>query len=136
MEHPGKNSMKQTFRASLLLLVFVGLAFAWTPFRNSAVTSAVTVQSTTTDVYGYYLYNPNASMCSLDFFNATSANVTLGTTVPILSFPVPATSAVHFFVTRTSVAHFQTALSVAAVTAAGGGTTCSTGMVVNLDYQN
>jgi uncharacterized membrane protein YqgA involved in biofilm formation len=124
-------------RLSLSLLLFALLAAgltAYPVFTNSALTSTTAVQSTTTDLYGWYIYNPNASACSLDFFNATTSNVTLGTTVPKLSLVIPATSGANLIFPN-SIAHFQTALSVAAVTAAGGSSTCSTGMTVNLFYQ-
>lgn len=106
------------------------------PFRNAAVTTAVTIKSVSGTVYGYYIYNPNASICSLDFFNATSANVTLGTTVPVASLVIPASSGANLASSPVGMfGGFYKAMSVAAVTAAGGATPCGSGMTVNVFYQ-
>jgi hypothetical protein len=103
-----------------------------TPFLNGAVTTAVTVKGSSGFLYSWFLYNPNASVCYLQVFNTTTP--TLGTTVPILSLPVPATSGANIPPGSLATA-FNTAISVAATTTPTGSTTCTTGMTVNLWYQ-
>ena len=104
------------------------------PFTKPALTTTTNVKTSAGNVYGYYIYNPNASACSLDFFNVASASVTLGTTVPVLSLVIPATAGANLYTAQSPLLPFS-ALSVAAVTAAAGGSTCGTGMTVNLWYQ-
>jgi hypothetical protein len=103
-----------------------------TPFLNGAVTTAVTVKGSSGFLYSWFLYNPNSSVCYLQVFNTTTP--TLGTTTPILSLPVPATSGANIPPGSLATA-FNTAIAVAATTTPTGGTTCTTGMTVNLWYQ-
>jgi hypothetical protein len=130
------------FKAGLLALVALtcvwispaqvtgGPGGACQPYRNGAVTTAVTVKSATGNLYAWFIYNPNASACSLDLFNTTSP--TLGTTVPVLSLMVPPTSAANIAPGAAAWANFSTAIGAAAVTSPGGASTCATGMTVDL----
>lgn len=105
-----------------------------TVFDNSgaAITTAVTVHSSNTYLYSWFIGNPNASDCYLQMFNTTTP--TLGTTAPILSLRIPASQSAN--IPPGSLAtQFSTALSVASTTTATGSTTCTSGMVVNLWYQ-
>lgn len=106
---------------------------ALTPFRNAAVTSTQIVKSSAGNLYAWMVYNPNASACFLDFFNTTAP--TLGTTVPVWTISLPATAAANVSPGQFAFANFSTAMSVAAVTASGGATTCTTGVTVSLDIQ-
>jgi hypothetical protein len=126
--------VKRFLLASILLFAIAAVAphaEAQKSYTSTAVTTAVSVQTSLTHLYGWYIYNPNASACSLDLFN--TATVTLGTTVPYASLVIPATSGANLWIPGGLV--ITNALSVAAVTAAGGGTTCGTGMTVDLFYQ-
>lgn len=122
---------KKLFVLVLLLGIFAQQALAYSVFRNAAVTTAVTIQGKLTTLRGFYILNTNASVCSVDLFNAVSGSVTLGTTVPQMSLVIPASQSIEL---SDMVVSFPSALSVAAVTAAGGGTTCTTGLVVNIWY--
>ena len=132
--------IKRIIAAVLLCTVFASAQLgplggsAPSLYTKAAVTTATNVKTSQGNLFGYYIYNPNSSACSLDFFNAASASVTLGTTAPILSLVIPATSGANLFTPTNPLVSFA-ALSVASVTAAGGGSTCSTGMTVNLFYQ-
>jgi hypothetical protein len=109
--------------------------FAATPFFTGALTTAQTVKASQANLYGVWVYNPNASTCFLQVFNAASGSVTLGTTTPIFSFAVPnGPSAAISAPGSLAMANFATALSIAATTTATGASTCPTGMVVNLFY--
>lgn len=129
-------------KLSLALVALVAIAAAAPHaeaqnfFYKAALTSAVTVQgSSFARVYGYYISNTNASVCSLDIF--TTFPVVLGTTVPVASFPIPATAAANIWIQGGApVPNSGTgSLSFAAVTAPGGGTPCGTGMTVDFWYQ-
>lgn len=112
-----------------------GSASAGTAFFASALTTATTVKASAGNLWGGSLYNPNATTCFLQVFNAASGSVTLGTTTPIFSFAVPngpATSNLPGLPVAWS--NFGTAISVAATTTATGASTCATGMTVNLSY--
>lgn len=110
-------------------------SFALTSFEADAVTTATTVKSSAGNFYGYLVTNTNTSTCYLQVFNTTSP--TLGTTAPILSIGIPASStaagAANFFM-RIPV-NFSTAIAVAATTASKGASTCGTGMTVVILYE-
>jgi hypothetical protein len=109
-------------------------------FNNNyaAITTAVTVKSASGQLLGWMITNGVATACWLQVFNATSGNVTLGTTVPVISIPLPlsAGGAVIQGPAYGSIpAIFSTAMSVAATTTANGASTCATGATVQLWFQ-
>lgn len=65
-------------------------------------------------VYGYAWGNTNASARFLKFYNATAANVTVGTTTPVLTMYLPPTSAGH--IAWDYGIPFSTAITAAATT--------------------
>lgn len=119
---------------SIIVLAAISLAAgslcAQSVNRQAALTTTVTVKSTYVGLYGWTVFNPNASVCVLDLFNTGS--VVLGTTVPYLSIALPASG---ISALRLNGIPMQKGLSMAAVTVTGGNTLCGTGMVVNLFYQ-
>jgi hypothetical protein len=72
------------------------------------------IKTSAGQLYGYYFANTNASARYLKFYNATAANVTVGTTTPALTFYLPPTSAGHIEFTH-GIA-FSTAITAAATT--------------------
>lgn len=73
------------------------------------------IKGTAGSLYGYYFANTNASARYLKFYNATAANVSVGSTTPVLTFYLPGSSAGHI-----SFAYgipFDTAITAAATTA-------------------
>lgn len=72
------------------------------------------IKATAGAIYGYYFANVATSVRYLKFYNATAANVTVGTTTPVLTFPLPASSAGHIDLSM-GVA-FGTAITAAATT--------------------
>lgn len=72
------------------------------------------VKATAGNVYGYYVFNAAASVAYLKFYNATAANVTVGTTTPVMTFPVPAGSAAN--VSFAYPISFSTAICAAVTT--------------------
>jgi len=87
-----------------------------------------TIKSSAGNLYGWYLYNPNSSATFCQVFNATTANVTLGTTTPDLVLTIPATSGANLEVSNGLT--FATAISFACTTTRTG----STGPSSTVDY--
>lgn len=86
-------------------------------------------------VFGYYFYNANAALRYVKFYNATAANTTVGTTTPVITLPLPPTTAGH--VTFPEGIGFSTALSLAATTGLADNDTGAPGaneVIVNLFY--
>ena len=73
------------------------------------------IKATAGQVFGWYLYNDGAAEVYVKFYNATAANVTVGTTTPVLTIPVPAGAAANVF-GEIGIA-FGTAITIAATTA-------------------
>lgn len=103
------------------------------PFETDALTAVQSVKATAGAIYGYNATNTNASVCYLQIFNTASGSVTLGTTAPIITIGLPATSSAHIM--WPYPIQFGTAISIAATTASKGASTCGTGMAVNIFYQ-
>ena len=57
------------------------------------------VKASAGQLFGWYIYNDGAADVSVKIYDATAANVTVGTTTPVLTFTIPAGSAgnVHNF---------------------------------------
>lgn len=72
------------------------------------------VKTSAGQLYGYYLFNAAASVRYFKFYNATAASVSVGTTTPVLTIPVPAGSAANVF-TAIGV-DFGTAITAACTT--------------------
>lgn len=106
-------------------------------FRNAAVSNtAVAIKASAGKLHGYNLYNPNASLVYVHFYNVAAASVTVGTTTPIRSVALPSTANGTIAVEREfslGIA-FSTAISVACSTTATGGTAPGTAVVVNAEY--
>lgn len=86
-------------------------------------------------VYGYYFYNANSALRYLKFYNATAANTTVGTTAPVLTFPLPPESAGH--ISFGEGIGFDTAITVAATTGLGDDDSGAPGaneVIVNVFY--
>lgn len=94
------------------------------------------VKATAGRLLGYYFANLHATAWRyLKFYNATAASVTVGTTAPVLTLPLPPNQAGHL-----SLAHvpaFATAITVAATTGLADADTGAPGaneVVLNLIY--
>lgn len=80
-------------------------------------------------------YNASSSARYLKFYNATTANVTVGTTTPIQTFYLPATTAFSIEVQR----YYDTACTFALLTAGADNSTSSVTaadiLALNVDYR-
>jgi hypothetical protein len=93
------------------------------------------VKATAGQVFGWYIFNAAATTHYVKFYNATTANVTVGTTTPVLTIPVPAGSAANVF-TDTGIA-FGTAITAAATTGVADndtGAPAANAVVINVFY--
>jgi hypothetical protein len=93
------------------------------------------VKATAGQLFGWYIFNAAATTHYVKFYNATTANVTVGTTTPVLTIPVPAGSAANVF-TDTGIA-FGTAITAAATTGVADndtGAPAANAVVVNAFY--
>lgn len=92
------------------------------------------VKTGQTRLYWVTIYNPNAAMAAVHFYNATAP--TVGTTAPALTIAVPASSTLTLPVGAMPYATLATGLAVAATTTAttAGSTAPTTGLVVTVGF--
>ena len=93
------------------------------------------VKSTGGTVYGYFIANLASAARFVKFYNATAANVTVGTTAPVLTIPLGAGEKAN--VSCPQGIGFATAICVAATTALADADTGAPGaneVVVNILY--
>jgi len=97
-----------------------------------AATAATNVKASGGNVYGLEVFNPNTSVCYLQFYNAASP--TLGTSV---LHPIGVQAGVTVVIPVGAIApmNFSTAISTGETTAATGSTQCTSPMTVNIHYQ-
>lgn len=94
------------------------------------------VKATAGSLYGYYFYNASTSVRYLKFYNATAANVIVGTTTPVMTFPLPPSSAGNLGL-DVPVA-FGTAITIAATTGLADndtGAPSANDVIVNVFYK-
>lgn len=94
------------------------------------------VKTSAGNVYGYYFGNVVASIRYLKFYNATAANVTVGSTTPVLTFPLPASSSGH--IAFPYPISFGTAITVACTTGVADADTGAPGandVIINVFYK-
>lgn len=113
-----------------------------TPYYNLDVDETEDeIKATAGKLFWLHAVNLSASKLYLKFYNATAANVTVGTTTPVLSFPVPTmadTNGCGFTINFGAMGvQFSTAITVACTTGLADNSTGAPGaneMVVNLGY--
>lgn len=97
------------------------------------------VKTSAGQVYGVWVSNLATSTRFVKFYNATAANVTVGTTTPVLTLPIPGNSSddVTGLFSSTMGIAFGTAISVAATTGVADNDTGAPGaneVVINIFY--
>lgn len=94
------------------------------------------VKGSAGQVYGWYIFNADASdTLYVKFYNATAANVTVGTTTPVMTIPVPSGAGAN--VEFTNGIEFDTAITVAATTGIADsdtGAPAANEVIVNVFY--
>lgn len=98
------------------------------------------IKATAGQIYWISAINLTAAVLYLKFYNATAANVTVGTTTPVLTFPVPSsgtTSGGGFVLSIPNGIAFGTAISVACTTGVADndtGAPAASACVINIGY--
>lgn len=106
---------------------------ALTSFRSGTLsTSAQSIKGSSGRVYQYTFFNPNAGVVYVHLHDSAIAGVTPGTTVPKMSFAVPAGSTLDGY---WSISHgFSTAISISASTNWDGSGAPASTMQVTVGY--
>jgi len=94
------------------------------------------IKASAGQVYSITAFNTNASARYLKFYNATAANVTVGTTTPVLTYYLPATGG--FVLDIPHGLAFSTAITAAATTGVADNDTGAPGaneVIVNIGYK-
>lgn len=86
------------------------------------------IKASAGQVYGWYFYNNNTTQSYVQFFNAATGSVTLGTTAPLYSLAIPANGGSNAFPPQ-GIAH-SAAITIAITTTRSG----STGPAATVDY--
>lgn len=103
------------------------------PYRNTnLLATKQEVKQGATDVEYFNVYNPDAALAYLQLYDALAANVTVGTTTPTHSIPVPAGAI--YDVPLLQAMQFDVGLTIAMTTTPGGAIAPGTGAVVNARY--
>ena len=98
------------------------------------------VKGTAGQVYWIHAVNLKATPLYLKFYNATAASVTVGTTVPDLTFPIPSqgdTNGAGFNLAIPNGIAFSTAITIACTTGVADNNSGAPGAnecIVNLGY--
>ena len=95
--------------------------------------SAQVIKGSAGQMYGYYIYNPNASATYVIVYNIAAASVTVGTSTPAMVFCIPATSGANLSIPQ-GIA-FSTAMSIAATTTGGGNSAPSSSLECMVWYK-
>lgn len=86
---------------------------------STALTNtAQAIKASRGQLWGYYIYNPNATAQFVLFYNVAAAGVTVGTTVPQIMLTIPATAGANLMFPNG--VKFTGPFSVAAASTAGG----------------
>lgn len=104
-----------------------------TAYRNAALLATpVQVKSGAGRLHKYHFGNPNTTSTFVHVYNALPANVTVGTTTPLLTYMVAANSALDGFWPNSE--NFSTGITIAATTGASNSTAPTNGLLCSLGY--
>jgi len=96
--------------------------------------SAQVIKASAGNLYGYYIYNPNATAAYVMVYNTAAASVTVGTTTATLVFAIPATAAANLMFPY-PITFSNAGWSCAAATTGGGNAAPSTALEVMFWYK-
>lgn len=103
-------------------------------YRNTALKATKqVVTAVKSRVYGLHVYNQDSSDTYLQFYDALTAGVTVGTTTPKETLWIPASAGIDD--NFTIPWEFNTGLIVAATATIGGSTNPTNGLLINLRYK-
>lgn len=96
--------------------------------------TAQVIKASAGNLYGYYIYNPNATATYVLIYNVAAASVTVGTTTALLVFAIPATSGANMTFPY-PITFSNAGWSIAAATTGGGNTAPSTALEAMIFYK-
>lgn len=96
--------------------------------------TAQAIKASAGQLFGWYIYNPNAVATYVSIYNTAAASVTVGTTNPVMTLCIPATSAANVEFTN-GIEFTNAGWSAAATTTGGGNTNPSTALEANFLYK-
>lgn len=146
VDNAGTFATQATLQTGSALVGDVGISGARTsggstPYKNLDVDETEDeVKATAGQVYWIHAVNLAATKRYLKFYNATAANVTVGTTTPVLTFTLPTqgdTNGAGFTLAIPNGIAFGTAITVAATTGFADNDTGAPGaneIILNLGY--
>jgi hypothetical protein len=105
-------------------------------YCNAALSNTKTaVSASRVRIHSFVLYNPNTAVAFVQFFNKAIADVTVGTTAPKKSIPVPPGGVAVGTYEDDFALPYNEGLVLAATTTASGSTAPTSALVVaSLDY--
>lgn len=108
------------------------------PYKNVSAGAKDQIKGSAGKIYWMFIMNMSASVQFLHLYNSASAGVTVGTTTPVLTFPIPTlgtTNGMGFTMHFPSGINFDTGITLAVTTTLGGTTAPSANSVIaNLGY--
>jgi len=108
-----------------------GAGFATTSF-DLASTAGTNIKATAGNVYGFYIFNPNPTVCYLQFYNSVAP--TLGTNA-LHPYGIQAGYTTAIPIGQFALFNFATAISTGETTTATGSTQCTAAMTATILYQ-
>ena len=96
--------------------------------------SAQVIKASAGNLYGYYIYNPNAVASYVLLYNIAAASVTVGTSTALLVFCIPATSGANLMFPY-PIGFSNAGWSIAATTTGGGNTAPTTALEAMIWYK-
>lgn len=102
-------------------------------YVNAALSNtASVVKNSKGSIYQIYVLNTNAAVTYIQIYD--SASVTVGTTVAIQSYGIPANGVLNISITAPDRLAFLNNITIAATTTATGSTAPTTPVVANIIY--
>jgi hypothetical protein len=104
-----------------------------TAYRNPALLATpVQVKSGGSRIHQYHFGNPNSATVFVHIYNALSANVVVGTTVPLATYMVAANAALDGYWPNSLT--YSVGITLAATTTAAGSTAPAVGVLAGIGY--
>lgn len=144
------GTIQQYLRGLIYQLITAGTSFftpvpdtanGWTVamFTSADGSTALTnaaqvVKASAGKLGGYYIYNPNAAATYVHLYNVAAASVTVGTTNPLITLCIPATSAANVELAM-GVPFSNAGWSISATTTGGGNTAPTTALEAVIYYK-
>lgn len=96
--------------------------------------TAQVIKASAGNLYGYFIYNPNATAAYVMIYNIASASVTVGTSTAQMVFAIPAGAAANLMMAY-PISFSNAGWSIAAATTGGGNTAPATALEVMIWYK-